>query len=403
MRLDPGLVLRLAIADLKAEWLLALCTLLGLSAVLAPLVVLAGLRAGVIEGLRQSLLQDPHAREIVTVANRSFPIALLQSLRARPDVVFLAPKTRTLSAELLMERPNHRGEGARLELIPTGPGDPLVPEAPVRSDDVVVSAAAAARLSVVAGDTLIARLARTGAAGGPEVVPLTLTVQAVAPAAAFAREGAFVTLAFAVMVEDFQDGIAAAPASAAALPEPRRQDYAGFRLYADRLEHVPELEAYVRQHEHVDVVSRAADVASLMRVDRNLGVLFVLVSGLGGVGFLVSLGAGLWANVERKRSSLALLRFLGLRTNSLRLFPMAQAALLAVGGSALALAGAAATAWLINTQLAETLNLDRTLCLISPGLAMRAVGVTLLGALLVAGAAGTRAAAVAAWEGVTAV
>jgi putative ABC transport system permease protein len=187
------------------------------------------------------------------------------------------------------------------------------------------------------------------------------------------------------------------------LPDTRPEQYAGFRLYADRLESVPALDGYLRGQEHVDVVSRAGDVAVLMRIDRNLAVLFIVVSGLGASGFLISLGAGLWANVERKRASLALLRFLGLGTNSLRLFPVIQAALLAVTGSLLALLGALATAWIINVQFAGVLALDRTLCIISPALAAMAVGATLLGAVLVAGVAGTHAASVEAWEGVTAV
>jgi putative ABC transport system permease protein len=226
-------------------------------------------------------------------------------------------------------------------------------------------------------------------------------VQAVAPPGTFPREAAFVTLAFAVMVEDFQDGIASPPADVAGLAEPGRLQYAGFRLYADRLESVPALDAFLRRQEHVDVVSRAGDVAGMMRIDRNLGVLFIVISGLGGSGFLVSLGAGLWANVERKRHSLALLRFLGLGGGTLRLFPMAQAALLAIGGSGIAIIGAELTAWLINTRLNGTLQTDRALCVVSAALAVQAAGVTLLGALSVAAIAGTRAANVEAWEGVT--
>jgi putative ABC transport system permease protein len=402
MKLHPRLVLRLALADLWSERVLMLCTLLGLSAVLAPLVVLGGLRAGVIEGLRQSLLLDPHVREIVTAANRSFPATLLQSLRSRPDVVFVAPKIRTLATELLMEQPDRRGQGARVELIPTGPGDPLLPVAPERPDQVILSSAAAARLAVTPGETLVARMARS-IDGRQEVASLTMTVLAVAPPSAFAREGAFVTVAFAVLAQNYHDGLASAPALLTALPNAQPEQYAGFRLYADRLESVPVLDGYLRQHEHVDVVSRAGDVASLMRIDRNLTLLFIVVSGLGGTGFLVSLGAGLWANVERKRSSLALLRFLGLGTQSLRLFPMIQAALLAIIGSGMALSGAAVTAWLINTRFAGALALDRRLCIISPEFAWQAVGVTVLGAMLVAAAAGTRAASVEAWEGVTAV
>ena len=233
-------------------------------------------------------------------------------------------------------------------------------------------------------------------------MPLTLTVQAVAPPSAFSREAAFVTEPLAVLVQDFHDGLAEAPAAIDALPDPHPAQYAGFRLYADRLESVPVLDDDLRREEHIDVVSRAGDVAGLMRIDRNLRLLFLVVSGLGGGGFLISLGAGLWANVERKRTSLALLRFLGLGTGSLRLFPMIQAAALAVQGCALALAGAWATAWLINHRFAGTLAVDRTLCMISPELAGQAVALTLAGALLVAAVAGGRAASVEPWEGVTA-
>jgi hypothetical protein len=66
-------------------------------------------------------------------------------------------------------------------------------------------------------------------------------------------------------------------------------------------------------------------------------LLFVLVSGLGGAGFLVPLGAGLWANVERKRNSFALLRFRVSDRGRCGCSLMIQAALLAIGGSGIAL------------------------------------------------------------------
>ncbi len=83
-----GLILRLALADLRHRPVLALCAALGLAAVLAPLVLLAGLRAGVLAGLREGLLADPRATEIVTIANREFAPDLLATLAARPDVGF---------------------------------------------------------------------------------------------------------------------------------------------------------------------------------------------------------------------------------------------------------------------------------------------------------------------------
>ena len=394
-----GTAVRLAMADLLHERLLAACTILALAAVLAPLVILAGLRAGVVQGLRELLLEDPRAREVTTAANRSFDAALLARLAARPDVAFLAPRTRTLAASLLVERPDAPGVGTRVELIPTAPGDPILPVGPSRTDSVVLTASAAARLRVGAGDALSGRLARV-LDGRRESVLLALTIQAVAPPAAFPRDAAFVLLALAVMVEDFQDGHGSAPETVTALATPDRAEYAGFRLYARRLEEVPALDAAL-QAQGIEVVSRAADVSSLLRVDRNLGVLFGLVAGLGGLGFLVSLGAGLWANVERKRVPLAQLRFLGLRAGSLRLFPIAQAAVLAALGVAAALAAALAASVVVNRSFAGMLALDRPLCLITPGLAATAAGVTLAGAVMVAAAAGTRAARVEPWEGLS--
>ena len=398
LRLAAGL----AMADLRAERLLAACTVLSLAAVLAPLVVLAGLRAGVVQGLREALLEDPRAREVATAANRSFDAGLLAGLASRPDVLFLAPRTRTLAATLLIEVPDRPGGGTRVELIPTAAGDPLLGSTALPSgptDAVVLSTAAAARLRVGAGATLVGRLTRI-IGGTRESVALDLTVAAVAPPAAFAREAAFVALPLAALVEDFQDGRAGSPGSIAALPQPDRAEYAGFRLYAVRLEDVPALDASL-QAAGIDVVSRAADVAGLLRVDRNLGLLFTLLAGLGGTGFLVSLGAGLWANVERKRVPLAQLRFLGLPSRALRAFPVAQAAALSAGGVLLALGVAHGAAMAVNVTFAGTLALDRPLCLIGPGLSLAAAGVTLAGAMLVAAAAGGRAARVEPWEGVS--
>ena len=398
--MNRGLIAaRLALADLVAERLLALCSVLALAAVLAPLLILAGLRAGVVQGLREVLLQDPRIREVTTAANRTFDAALLRRLAARPDVGFLAPRTRTLAASLLLERAEAPGAGVRVELIPSLPGDPLLARAPDRAERIVLSVGAAARLGVHAGDALVGRLGRIRN-GQRDSVALALMVMDVAPPGAFARDAAFVALPLAILVEDFQDGLVEAPAAGLSdLVMPERAAFAGFRLYARRLDEVPGLDAALRA-EGIEVVSRAGDVAGLLQVDRNLGLLFGLVAGLGGGGFLVSMGAGLWANVERKRQALAQLRFLGLHAASLLLVPVVQAASVAVCGAAAACVAALGVAGLINRVFAGQLPLDRPLCLLVPGTMLVAVVVTLAGALLVAAAAGVRAARVEPWEGV---
>ena len=389
-------VLHVSMADLWAETTLALCSVLALAAVLAPLVVLAGLRHGVVEGLRELLLENPHAREIVTSANRTLTAGQLAGIAAWPGVEVLIPRTRTLSSSIVMQN-GEDGPSVRIELVPSAPGDPLLIEPVAGDDEVVLSPAAAARLRTGAGAVLTGRIGRS-IEGRREAVTVPLRVRGIAPAAASGREVAFVTVPMAVLVEDYQEG--AATWSPAPLPPVRRTDFAGFRLYARVLADVPAIDAALRR-EGIEVISRADEVAGIDTVDRSLGTLFSVVAGLGGVGFLVSLGAGLWANVERKRVPLALLRFLGLRRVALWLVPFIQAMVLASLGASLGLLAAWGAAEWINRALAGLLALHRPICLLSGDIVVAAYVLTLTGAAVVATAASSRAARVEPWEGVS--
>src|SRR5690606_39362760 len=66
--IDPGvrkpqrplrLVSALAAHSLRHEWILTLCLVIALAAVIAPLLVLLGLKHGTIETLRDRLVEDP--------------------------------------------------------------------------------------------------------------------------------------------------------------------------------------------------------------------------------------------------------------------------------------------------------------------------------------------------------
>ncbi|MAM77198.1 MAG: ABC transporter permease, partial [Tistrella sp.] len=66
------LPVRLAIQDMVADRRLSLCQILALAAVLAPLLVLFGLREGVIGTMADRLVRDPANRLIVPVASGGF-------------------------------------------------------------------------------------------------------------------------------------------------------------------------------------------------------------------------------------------------------------------------------------------------------------------------------------------
>ncbi|MDW8399772.1 MAG: hypothetical protein RMK90_14540, partial [Acetobacteraceae bacterium] len=316
-----GLTLRLALADLRHRPVLALCAALGLAAVLAPLILLAGLREGVIGGLRAALLQDPRATEIVTIANRDIPEATLAALAARPDVAFLVPRTRALSAAIQIEEPG--GRFGRVELLPSAPGDPLLAgQGPARPDQVIVSASLARRLALEAGATLTGVVGRV-AGGERQVLRLPLTVAAVAPPAAMPRDALFAAVPLLVTVEDFLDGALGEDAAPGDAAGPRA--FAGFRLHAARIEAVPALAAELAA-QGLPVASRAEEVGALLRLDRDLALLFAILAGMGGAGYVVSLAVGIWAQVERQRRDLALLALFGLPRAARRALPVVQAA-----------------------------------------------------------------------------
>jgi len=396
-RLPPSLWL--ALAELWQERLPSLCTALGMTAVLAPLLVLAGLRAGVIEDLRRHLLDDPHAREIVTVSNRGYTAVDLARITALPHAVFLAPRTRTLAATLLVWPAAASDLKLRIELLPSPPNDPLLQAAPAATDAIVLSRSAAERLGVAPGAALGAGLSRI-AGSGRKSASFGLRVTGVASAAAFERDGGFVTPGLASLLERFQNGEGDLPTSLAGLQPALLPRFAGFRLYADRIDSVPALDAALRRQQ-IDVVSKAGEIDSLMMIDRNLRALYAIIAGLGGTGYLLSLAIGIWANAERKRRNFALLRLLGLSGGALHGMMLTQTLLLtlagATGGVLLALLAGA----VINVHgWAGAANTQR-ICVISGGLMAAAMVASVAGGAFVATIAAWRVRAIEPWEGLS--
>ncbi len=330
--------LRLALADLRREPAFTLCSVLALAAVIAPLILLAGLRAGVVAGLKEDLASSPRAREIANVQNLSLDAAWFARMGARPEVGFVVPRTRLLAATGSLEAAARPGRVATVEVLPTAPGDPLLSGiAQPGEREVVVTASAAQRLSINAGDALRLRVVRV-MEGRREALNLDLVAVAVAPVGTFDRDAVFAPPALGRRMQDFLDNRAEDDA-------PRRSE--GFRLHARRLEDVPALVAAL-QEEGIETRSRVEDVAALLALDRNLTAGFVVIAAVGGTGFVLGLGAALWATVARKRRTLSLLRLMGMRRATLVMIPVWQGIAYAVAGSVVGTVLAAGAARLVN-------------------------------------------------------
>ena len=333
------LVLALAWQDLRHERRLALCAVAGLAAVLAPLLVLFGLKTGAVERARTELIENPRARQITNLATGSFDEAFLRRLQARPEVEFVALRARSLNSEAFFARTDRPATARAAELVPSGPRDPLLRGAPAPApEEIVPQANFAARLGLQPGMSVQMRVP---AATGREPLLVTLRVAAIAPVAATGRDAVLVHPLLQRLVSAHVDQLlpqGATLADAAALPALPAE---GFRLHVRELRHVVALDAALRA-EDIAVESRAEEVGALFALDRALGMLFAVLAGLGGAGYLVSLGVGLYAGVERKLRELSLLRLVGFRRGDLVLFTLAQAGLTGAAGALLAAGSALA-------------------------------------------------------------
>ncbi|HEX5419682.1 MAG TPA: FtsX-like permease family protein [Gammaproteobacteria bacterium] len=329
LRRQRRLVAELALRDYRHEWVLSGCSILALAAVLIPLLVLFGLKYGIIQNLLGPLVENPRYREIAPLTSGNFDPQWFASMRARSDVAFIVPRSRSLAAIIDLRAPQSEvGRIITVELVPSGPGDPSLEKVspPKGLTDVVLSSTAAAKLHVQAGDRVEGVLTRT-LHGKREAVRLPLRAGAVAPDAAFTRDGLFVSVELMAAVEDFLDGRAVPKLGwEGAAPRPVEQrTYASFRLYARSIDDVAPLHRELLD-QRIDVRTSAADIALVQTLNRNLSIVYWIIAVLAIGGYCLSFGSQVWANVDRKRREFSVLRLTGFRTAEIVWFPILQAA-----------------------------------------------------------------------------
>ncbi|NVZ48998.1 ABC transporter permease [Pseudomonas sp. B6002] len=315
-----GLVASLAWQDYRNDAWLSACSVLALVAVIAPLLVLFGLKFGLVSSLTERLETDPATREIIPLGGGRFSSAFIQQLGERGDVAFAVPRTRQIAATAQVGT-------LTLEMLPTAAGDPLLNGLPMPKglEQIVLSHTAAEKLAARPGDWLDASFARQ-VAGRVEARRTRLQVLAVLPLEAFARDGLFADLGLLEAAEDYRDG-RAVPAlgwdgEAAGANEQRV--YPAFRLYARTLSDVEPLRVFFAG-QNLLVSTQAQTIAQVQSLSRNLSIVFWVIAGVAWVGAFAAIFAGALAAVARKRRELSVLRLLGFSTGGLLLFVVVQA------------------------------------------------------------------------------
>lgn len=382
---------RLAMQDLWHDRIISFCIVSSLVAVIAPLLLLFGLRFGIVNQLQEDLASDPRNLEIRMLSSGSYNQNWIEQLRQRPDVGFAIGQTRSLNtlADLQTDS-THFIENA--EVIPTDSGDPLLKSLKLHQEnEVVITQEAARKLAANVGDTLSLRVGRM-LDERREWGRKSVTVVGILPATYFNRAAIFTQPSLLLALEHFRDGYAVAELgmTSGALLDGKPPLYARARLYARDIDQVASLERDLRE-QRIETTSRLADIKNVKSINRVLGIIFNTIAATALIGCIASLIGSFIANVDRKRKHIAVLRLLGFTRPAVGAYVIIQGCLLSlvayIGGFAIYLLASQ----VFNQALAGSQATGQMICKITPLHGLVALILTIVVATLVAGIGAWRA------------
>lgn len=356
-------IIRLSFRDYSHEWRMSGCFVFALASVLAPMMILFGLKFGIVSTMVDGLVENPSNREIRPIGSGRYTEQWIDSYRNRDDIEFIIPKTRALAATIQLKS-DTAPRILSTELLATAEGDPLLAGMrllPQNYNQVILSQSAASKLKVEKGDKIDASLARQFQ-GKRERVHLPITVIDIADASVASRNVAFVNLELLIASEQFKDGRAVPDLGWSGNSEAGLiRKFPSFRLYARSIYDV-EIIVGELEKQGVRVKANVGEIETVQAIDQNLSVIFWIIACVGAAGFAFSLGASMWANVDRKRRDLSVLRLIGFRSIVIVLFPVLQSCFTAILGWLLAVLVYLGFEQIINRFLAPRLNLEGNLC-----------------------------------------
>ncbi len=341
----------LALKDYYHERLLSACAVLSLAAVLTPLLILYGVKYGIITTMTDRLQNNPHNLEIIPVASGHYTQTWIDGLKKTPQVGFIMPKTRAISATMAITPKGETSAFRRVtvSLEPTDKGDTLlmphmqkVTPRPKDAFAVTLSAEGARRIQAKAGMLLDGYVERTQK-GKVQKAKIPLWVEAVLPLEVQQREVAFVPLTLLEATENYRDGrkpqsdsrLTEAQGFTGDAPPATERIYASFRLYAKDLKSVTELREYF-SIKGIEVYTKAEEIATVQALNTSLNLIFALIGTTAALGFVASTASSALASVRRKERYLGILRLVGYDAKAIMAFPLCQSLATAVLGSVLA-------------------------------------------------------------------
>ncbi len=201
-------VIWMACKDLRHDARMTTCLVLTVAAIALPLLLFFGLKNGVVEVMRQRMINDPGFMEVIPQGTSTFDAAWFSTWAQNPHVGFVVPKTRELGVAGLFSNEATKKK-VRADMQPTGAGDWLLQSYHIsipQEGACVLTASLAHKLGLKKGDSVHVTISRQKKGGGLQSASRTLHVHDVLPQQASGRDMVFVPLIQLERMEAYRDG-----------------------------------------------------------------------------------------------------------------------------------------------------------------------------------------------------
>ena len=373
---------------------MSFCITSSLIAVIAPLLLLFGLKFGIVSQLQDELASDPRNLEIKMLSSGSYTEEWITKLREMDEVGFAIGQTRSLNtlADIIKDK-SHFIEN--VEVIPTAKGDPLLGDLQLKNNhEVILTTEAARQLAVTKGAIVHLRVMRQ-LNEHRERGDKQLKVAGVLPPTYFNRSAIFVPESLLLLLEHFRDGYISQELGIKTGIETDFKEiiFSKARLYASNIDVVAKLDRWLKE-QRIETMSRQAEIENIKSINRVLGLIFNTIAITALIGCISSLIGSFLANVDRKRKNIAVLRLLGFTGPSVGFFIIIQGLIITaiayLGGYSFYLVGSE----IFNQTLANNQSTEHMVCQITMAHSVIAFVISLIIATTVASIGAYRAIAI---------
>lgn len=317
----------LAWRDYFHEYAISLCAVLAFAAALTPIMVLGGLRNGVITTLTQRFLNAPGALAINPYGTKRYTDDDIANLAGLSDVAFIVPQTRTLASSVLIPREGRPNMVA--DVIPTKEGDPLLlryASIPEENEAVITQELARSLSDARIGKDIDLAVTRRRS-GKDERVFSRVRIVGILPDAADWKAHVYLPFSHLLDMEHYRDGYAVPSRKwEGETAIEMEKNYAGFRMYAKDPEAVLTIRDALKKL-GIDAWTSAREVETIQGIKNALSLITLLVGGVTLVGMALSLASLAIGNVRRKARLTAQGHLMGLSRIQLVSVPLVQMAI----------------------------------------------------------------------------